>query len=94
MTVRPGFTQDVQRHLEKCTAVPRCVYPDCWNSRRTRGLCHGHYQAARDRIRRGRVTEVELIERGLLLAKGTGGSPVNGFDAFDAGSDARGEIKS
>lgn len=63
-----------------------CVYPDCFNTSRTRGLCHGHYQTMRDRVRRGRADEADLEARGLLLPKGTGGTPVNGHEAFDRGS--------
>ncbi|MBT8453001.1 MAG: hypothetical protein KJO40_13615 [Deltaproteobacteria bacterium] len=53
-----------------------CVYPGCQNTRRTRGLCHGHYQTMRDRVRKGLADEADLERRGLLLPKGTGGSPV------------------
>ena len=61
----------------------RCVYPSCDNTVRTRGLCHGHYQAARARIRENKITEYELMERGLMLDKGEG-KPIpvqlHGFD--------------
>ena len=67
-----------------------CVYPDCANTRRTRGLCHGHYQTMRDRIRRGRADETDLQARGLLLPKGTGGGTVSGHDAFVIGSNVKG----
>lgn len=53
-----------------------CLYHDCFNTRRTRGLCHLHYQAARSYIRGGRTTEASLMERGLLTPKGAGGSHV------------------
>ena len=69
----------------------RCVYPDCANSRRTRGLCHGHYQTARAYIRDGKVTEADLVARGLLMAPGTGAGSVSGHSAFldlDAKGDA------
>lgn len=70
----------------------RCVYPECENTARTRGLCHGHYQTMRDRVRKGTADEKDLERRGLLLPKGTGGSPVNtvrdsqGRCAFEKGS--------
>lgn len=74
----------------------KCVYPKCENSRRTRGLCHGHYQTMRARVRAGKADEKDLEKRGLLLPKGTGGSPTNvvkdenGLDAFVKGSKLRG----
>lgn len=73
-----------------------CVYPECKNSRRTRGLCHGHYQTMRSRVRNGAADEIDLERRGLLLPKGTGGSPTNtvldedGRDAWGVGSKIRG----
>lgn len=73
-----------------------CVYPECKNTSRTRGLCHGHYQTMRDRVRKGTADEKDLEKRGLLLPKGTGGSPINvvkddnGLCAFTLGSDVRG----
>jgi hypothetical protein len=75
----------------------RCVYPDCRNTARTRGLCHGHYQIMRDRVRKGVADESDLERRGLLLPKGTGGSPVNtvkdseGRDPFAKGSTVIGQ---
>lgn len=68
-----------------------CVYPGCENSRRTRGLCHGHYQTMRAYVRAGKSDEADLMERGLLLPKGTGGGTVNGHEAFLRGSDVRGD---
>ena len=59
-----------------------CIYPGCENSRRTRGLCHSHYQTARAYIRDGKTTEKSLEKRGLLMPKGTGGATVNGHAAF------------
>jgi hypothetical protein len=73
-----------------------CVYPECKNSPRTRGLCHGHYQTMRDRVRKDLADEKDLERRGLLLPKGTGGSPINvvkdkeGLDAFRKGSKVQG----
>jgi len=71
---------------------PLCLYPDCGNTRRTRGLCHGHYQVWRDRARKGVAAgDADLIRRGLLLPKGQGGSPLVGNgDAFLKGSTVRG----
>lgn len=71
--------------------VPRCIYPSCCNSRRTRGLCHQHYQTMRSYVRDNKATEADLEARGLLLAKGGGGSPVSDHSAFLTGSDVRGE---
>lgn len=83
--------------MEKKSVTPRpCVYPGCRNTARTRGLCHGHYQVMRDRVRKGIADEKDLERRGLLLPKGTGGSPVNvvhdseGRDAFAKGSTVTG----
>lgn len=70
-----------------------CVYPECGNTARTRGLCHGHYQTMRDRVRKGTADEGDLERRGLLLPKGTGGSPINGSEAFTLGSKVRGNAK-
>jgi len=68
-----------------------CIYPDCDHTRRTRGLCHGHYQVMRSRVRDGRVTESELERRKLLMPKGTGGAPArDSLGAFDTGSDVVG----
>ena len=67
-----------------------CVYPGCVNTSRTRGQCHQHYQTARAYIRDGKATEADLLDRGLLLPKGTGGAKVSGHSAFLLGSDVRG----
>ena len=68
-----------------------CLYPNCGNTSRTRGLCHGHYQVMRDRVRNGRVYERDLEERGLLTPKGTGGSPARDTaGAFEKGSSVQG----
>jgi hypothetical protein len=57
-----------------------CVYPECCNTRRTRGLCHGHYQEwrrlARTDEKRGTdrcKSDADLEAEGLLLGEGTGG---------------------
>ncbi len=69
-----------------------CVYPKCKNTTRTRGLCHGHYQTMRAKVRAGKANERDLERRGLLTPKGTGGSPVTvGHDAFDEGSKVKGQ---
>ncbi len=69
----------------------RCVYPKCENSSRTRGLCHGHYQTMRDRVRKGKATEDDLQRRRLLLPKGQGGSPApDSMNAFNLGSEVEG----
>lgn len=69
-----------------------CVYPDCKNTARTRGLCHAHYQGWRRLASRGQgADEADLIERGLLLPAGEGGSPVADFSGFQAGSKLRGK---
>jgi hypothetical protein len=65
----------------------RCVYPGCVNTSRTRGQCHQHYQTTHSRLKKGKVTEEDLVERGLLLAGGAGGgSPVAGHEATLTGS--------
>lgn len=68
-----------------------CVYPGCPHSRRTRGLCHGHYQTMRSWVRLGKADEGDLVRRGLLLPEGTGGSRIEvGHEAFLKGSTVRG----
>ncbi len=58
--------------------TPRvCVVPGCRNSRRTRGLCHSHYQNCQRMLRDGTASEANLVERGLRLPVGEdGGSPI------------------
>lgn len=68
-----------------------CVYPGCPGTRRTRGLCHQHYQTMRSYVRKGTADEADLMRRGLLLPEGTGGTKaVVGHDAFLMGSTVRG----
>jgi len=68
-----------------------CIYPGCVFTRRTRGLCHGHYQTMRSYVRLGRADERDLERRGLLLPEGTGGSKITtGYDAFIKGSKVTG----
>jgi len=66
------------------------VYPDCENTSRTRGLCHGHYQTARAYVRAGKASEEDLSARGLLMPKGEGGSAVNDHGALLLTSNRRG----
>jgi hypothetical protein len=68
----------------------RCVYPDCENTSRTRGLCHAHYQTMRAWVRAGKADERDLTRRGLLMPLGQGSSPVEGHGAFAIGSKIRG----
>ena len=69
----------------------QCIYPDCQNTSRTRGLCAGHYAIMRDRVRKGQADEADLERRGLLMPKGTGGTPApDHLDAFRIGSEVRG----
>ncbi len=70
-----------------------CVYPGCKNTRRTRGLCHAHYQSMRAMVRKGKATEADLTARGLLMKPGTGGMSSNGNAAFTLGSQARGDAR-
>jgi hypothetical protein len=70
---------------------PQCVYPACVNTVRTRGLCHGHYQGMRAKVRAGKANEADLMKRRLLMPKGQGGSKINGLGAFDYGSRVRGD---
>ena len=67
-----------------------CNYPGCSNSRRTRGLCHGHYQTMRAYVRDGKATEADLETRKLLMPKGSGGGSVNGHEHFLLGSKVKG----
>lgn len=98
--ILPGCLEESDRdylanNIDRAVALldlPRCVYPGCLGTRRTRGLCHGHYQVMRDRVRKGRVTEASLMARGLLLPSGTGGFPArDALKAFEEGSTVRGD---
>jgi len=69
-----------------------CIYPGCTISRRTRGLCHGHYQTMRSYVRKGKASEDDLESRGLLMPRGTGGTSITtGHDAFLTGSTTTGD---
>ena len=76
-----------------------CVYPSCPNTSRTRGLCHGHYQTMRARVRALSSTSAEALEqdlqrRGLLLSKGAGGTPApDSRNAFRRGSEVTGKTR-
>jgi len=51
-----------------------CKYPKCINKISRRGLCNTHRIEARRYIRAGKTTEINLINRGLLLPKSSGGN--------------------
>lgn len=69
-----------------------CVYPKCESTRRTRGLCHSHYQTMRAKVRAAKAAEGDLMHRGLLMEHGAGGGPKSvGNDAFDYGSTQKGD---
>jgi hypothetical protein len=78
---------------QRTTTLPACAVPGCEHTRRTRGLCHGHYQNWRSLARKGTAApEKDLMARGLLLPEGTGGAGKLGkFAGFQIGSDVRGE---
>jgi hypothetical protein len=94
--LRDGHPKGVDMTSEKRRATRLlhvcCVYPECPNSRRTRGLCHQHYQTMRSYVRDGRATEADLMRRGLLMEKGTGGASCNGHEAFKLGSKVKGTL--
>jgi len=76
-------------------APVKCVYPECHHTSRTRGLCHGHYQLMRARVRAGHVDPTDLERRGLLLPVGEGSSGVgDDLDAFRTGSKVTGDAPS
>jgi hypothetical protein len=54
-------------------ASQKCLVPGCDSEGTRRGLCSSCRNAAKREIDAGRTTELELIERGLLLAKGRKG---------------------
>lgn len=68
--------------MPKTKKSPKCIYPDCSNTVRTRGLCHGHYMTMRRLVREGKITEEDLEERGFLSPKGTGQAFMNGHALF------------
>lgn len=70
----------------------QCLVPDCKNTRRTRGLCHTHYQACQTLLRDGRADDADLVRRGLRTAPGEhGGSPTIPFQGFHKGSTITGD---
>lgn len=52
---------------ETTIAIPRCLNPKCSRDAETMGYCNPCYQGVRRRIRQGKYTEEELLERGKLL---------------------------
>lgn len=74
-------------------SAPRyCLVPGCSNTRRTRGLCHSHYQNCQRMLRDGQADDRDLVRRGLRTAPGEpGGSPTLKFAGFAAGSKVRGK---
>lgn len=73
-----------------------CLIPGCEGSRRTRGLCHPHYQNWRAMARKGTcASDSDLEARGLLLPKsdplGGSGTVVKGSPYFKAGSTLTGD---
>jgi hypothetical protein len=88
-TVREGrlYLKSLRETGEPQSSGSLCIYPGCTHTRRTRGLCHGHYSTMRSYARLGRADEHDLMRRGLLLPEGTGGAKVEvGHDAFLKGS--------
>jgi hypothetical protein len=68
-----------------------CKYPGCTNTTRTRGLCHGHYQAMRSMVRNGTADEADLVDRKLLDPPGKAVQAGRTHDAFKLGSPAQGQ---
>ncbi len=73
-----------------------CLVPGCEGSRRTRGICHPHYQNWRAQARAGTAaTDEDLMARGLLLPKsdptGGAGKVIPGKPFFSAGSVLKGD---
>jgi len=73
--------------------APICIYPECTQSRRTRGLCHSHYQTLHRYLtsKPPKASEADLMSRGLLLPTGGGGSKVPSLDGLLLGSTMRGK---
>lgn len=69
---------------------PTCVYPGCLHTRRTRGLCHGHYQTAQAYRRAGTATDADLVRRGLMLPAGGRNAKLD-HSALLLGSTVRGD---
>lgn len=49
----------------------KCLTKGCDRDRSARGLCPSCYYQARGVLSKGKITEKELIERGLILAPNT-----------------------
>ena len=45
---------------------PQCNVPDCDRTAEVRGCCRSHYQSLREQIRRGRLTDAELVAQGVF----------------------------
>lgn len=56
----------------------KCRVPDCDKNSSRRGLCNTHRTEAYRMIKRGKTTEKNLLHRGLLLPKASGGTRVTG----------------
>jgi len=48
------------------TPMITCIFPNCNETQRTRGLCSRHYAMARTLIAEGRVTEEQLVNSGKM----------------------------
>jgi len=61
--------------------IKKCLFPECPNPERTRGLCHNHYQTAAKLVRTSQVSWEELEVSGKCTARKTGGrsTPVSGW---------------
>jgi len=81
-TVAEAATQPVQNNMNNLNqppvehtanaghpTQPRCLYPECPAPYcHARGLCPEHYWAARDYVRKGKVTWAKLVAEGKALA--------------------------
>jgi hypothetical protein len=72
------------------TKTELCLYPGCQKNEHSRGLCKSHYESARRKIAAGVATEIDLMQRGMLLqAKKTSRGPTH--DGLLLGSPMRGK---
>jgi hypothetical protein len=64
--------------------IPRCLYPKCRKDAHSRGLCNTHSARANKYLREGRITEEELIKKGLMEPKkySTPGRPKDHDEVF------------
>lgn len=51
------------------TSLSKCLIPECRNLEKVRGLCHNCISTAYKSIKRGEVTDNELVQSGLILPK-------------------------